>query len=81
MASAQMRHSSKAIAAKVKLMFSPSFHPDELLKIEFSIPVASLAPGQYVALYDGEVCLGAAPIIRNFPCFHELGLPVPEIYH
>ena len=40
---------------------------DDGWKVSFGIPQRAVTPGQWVVLYDGEVCLGGAPIERAVP--------------
>jgi len=42
------------------------------LDIELERPIRALSPGQYAVLYDGQVCLGSAPIRHVGPTMFEL---------
>lgn len=47
------------------------------LKVVFDQPQRSVAPGQSVVFYRGEVCLGGAVITEPSPSYHELGKVLP----
>ena len=49
----------------------------EALKVVFDEPQRSVAPGQSVVFYDGEICLGGAVITEPSPSYHELGKALP----
>ena len=51
--------------------------PSPSLVIHFDAPVRAVTPGQAVALYRGEECLGAAPIAEAGVTLHERGERVP----
>ncbi|MBS0374987.1 MAG: tRNA 2-thiouridine(34) synthase MnmA [Proteobacteria bacterium] len=53
--SVQVRHRQRAVPARVRWDAAGA-------AIELEEPVWAVAPGQYAALYDGEECLGGAPI-------------------
>ena len=46
-------------------------------QVRFGGPVRAVTPQQALVLYEGEVCLGAAPICHPGPSHHERGLAVP----
>lgn len=66
---------SKYLADKIKVQFRFQ-HPhtpidcfvtqreDRRLAVHLSKPMRAISPGQYGVLYDGEICLGSAPILR-----------------
>jgi tRNA-specific 2-thiouridylase len=37
-------------------------NPDERARVRFDVPQRAVTPGQYVAFYDGDTCLGGALI-------------------
>jgi tRNA-specific 2-thiouridylase len=42
-------------------------HDGEGLRVEFKDPQRAVTPGQYLVMYDGDRCLGAAIIERALP--------------
>ena len=53
---ARIRHRQPRQPCSVRLS------PDLTLAVEFDRPQWAIAPGQYVVLYDGDVCIGGACI-------------------
>lgn len=49
------------------------------LKVIFDTPQRSVAAGQSVVFYAGDVCLGGAVILEASPSYHELGKALPVL--
>jgi tRNA-specific 2-thiouridylase len=47
------------------------------LVVTFQRPMRAITPGQEFVLYDGEVCLGAAPVLAAGPSLWEQGRLLP----
>lgn len=47
--------------------------------INFSIPQRAISPGQSIAFYDGDICIGGAFIKTRGPSYHQMKRPLPEI--
>jgi len=45
--------------------------------VAFDLPVRAVTPGQALVFYDGEVCLGSAPVVAPGRTHHECGLALP----
>lgn len=56
---ARVRHAAADVPARVRLL------PDNQARVTFETPQPAAAPGQAVALYDGEVVLGGGIIERE----------------
>ena len=56
-AEVQLRHLGAAEPARVRVT------QDGTLDVRFANPVRAVAPGQAAVVYQGEVCLGGAPIV------------------
>jgi len=41
-------------------------HENNILRVEFNEPQRAITPGQSLVLYDGQVCLGGAIIMKGF---------------
>lgn len=54
----QIRHLGRAEPATVRVLDNGTAH------VAFEAPVRAVAPGQAAAIYQGERCLGGAPIVR-----------------
>lgn len=50
------------------------------LEIAFGDPARAITPQQEFVMYDGEVCLGAAPVAVPGITLHELGRGLPQGY-
>lgn len=50
------------------------------LEIAFGEPARAITPQQEFVMYDGEVCLGAAPVAVPGISLHEQGLCLPPGY-
>jgi len=46
-------------------------------QVAFDLPVRAVTPGQALVFYDGEVCLGSAPVRAPGRTLHERGLALP----
>lgn len=51
----------------------------EGLRVVFDVPQRSVAPGQSVVFYDGDVCLGGAVIIEPSPSYYDLNKALPVL--
>ncbi len=43
------------------------------LRVSFGAPARAVTPQQAFVMYDGEVCLGSAPVLWPGRTLHELG--------
>lgn len=50
------------------------------LEISFEMPARAITPQQAFVMYDGEVCLGTAPVAVPGPSLHELKQSLPPGY-
>lgn len=50
------------------------------LEISFDLPARAITPQQAFVMYDGEVCLGTAPVAVPGASLHELKQSLPPGY-
>lgn len=73
---AKVRYSSPLLKCSVRISnhkelseMSPDHYPlsdsTTLYHVQFDKPVQAIAPGQYVVLYEGDVCLGGGKIVES----------------
>lgn len=71
--SCKIRYRQKSQRCKIKILTNNE------IEIEFEQPQRAISPGQSVAIYDDEICLGGAFITKAGPSLYDLGSKVlPE---